>query len=449
MSQVHKETLTAVDNALPNRAGLDIEIFGMEGIPEDIAQQHNQRVLQNYHQAQADRASTQGGGAGGNNANKKPKIEDKMSLKERLAMHKAAKAAAQEGDASTSGGNTPVASTVTPAPGTFVSTLRFLTSDLLTPWAQTGPSYQQPYTAPPTNGSYSQPLTYNPVQASAPSGYPAQQPAYGQPPAAYGQTPGQAPYGQPQPYAQPPGANFQQPISYPPQPAYSPGPYQQSSPFPGQYPPSATSPYPGQGAPRPFGVGTPPFNSQTSPPPQPSNFPKPVHTGTVSLPTAPGLPQRPMVGAPAVSGFQFQQMHQGAIPAPHNHNSQQFQRQDSAPLQQQPNAAPGTMPPADFSNASAIDDLISSAAKQAELPPTAGSSAAAAPAINGGSTATAAAAPAPATKEKTVATEEKKEKSEKSKKTRLVYSDEHLSPEEKMAMLPRFAFTTQQTVTAT
>ena len=45
MSQVHKENLSAVDNALPNRAGLDIEIFGMEGIPEDIVQQHTQRVL--------------------------------------------------------------------------------------------------------------------------------------------------------------------------------------------------------------------------------------------------------------------------------------------------------------------------------------------------------------------------------------------------------------------
>lgn len=124
MSQVHKETLTAVDNALPNRAGLDIEIFGMEGIPEEIVQQHHQRVLQNFHQQQSDRQAASSGAAGGAgaNANKKPKIEDKMSLKERLAMHKAAKAVAAEGgDISTSGGNTPTSSVVTPAPGTFVS----------------------------------------------------------------------------------------------------------------------------------------------------------------------------------------------------------------------------------------------------------------------------------------------------------------------------------------
>jgi hypothetical protein len=122
MSQVHKETLTAVDNALPNRAGLDVELFGMEGIPEDVVAQHNQRVLQQYHESQAQRqAST--GGAGGANASKKPKIEDKMSLKERLAAHKAAKAAGQDGDISTSGGNTPVTQIAGPAPGTFVSPL--------------------------------------------------------------------------------------------------------------------------------------------------------------------------------------------------------------------------------------------------------------------------------------------------------------------------------------
>jgi len=44
MNQVHKETLTSVDNSLPNRQGLEVEIFGMEGIPEEVAQAHNQRT---------------------------------------------------------------------------------------------------------------------------------------------------------------------------------------------------------------------------------------------------------------------------------------------------------------------------------------------------------------------------------------------------------------------
>jgi hypothetical protein len=107
MSQVHKENLTAVDNALPNRAGLDIEIFGMEGIPEDIVQQHTQRVLQTYHQAQAERQAATGNSAQGASGPKKLKTESASDLKSRLAAHKAAKLAAEQGDGSQSGGGTP------------------------------------------------------------------------------------------------------------------------------------------------------------------------------------------------------------------------------------------------------------------------------------------------------------------------------------------------------
>lgn len=93
MNQVHKETLAAVDNALPNRADLSVEIFGMEGIPEDIIQQHNQRVLIQFHQNEADRRTASGnagpGVIGGGAGVKKPKIEDASDLKKRLAEHKA------------------------------------------------------------------------------------------------------------------------------------------------------------------------------------------------------------------------------------------------------------------------------------------------------------------------------------------------------------------------
>ncbi|KAK6834343.1 hypothetical protein PG987_009037 [Apiospora arundinis] len=70
MNQVHKESLSHVENALPNRQGLDVEIFGMEGIPEDVVQQHNQRIIQNFYQAQADRYAATGNpppGQGGKN----------------------------------------------------------------------------------------------------------------------------------------------------------------------------------------------------------------------------------------------------------------------------------------------------------------------------------------------------------------------------------------------
>jgi hypothetical protein len=45
MNQVHKETLSSVENSLPNRQGLEVEIFGMEGIPEEVTRAHNQRII--------------------------------------------------------------------------------------------------------------------------------------------------------------------------------------------------------------------------------------------------------------------------------------------------------------------------------------------------------------------------------------------------------------------
>lgn len=109
MTQVHKETLTIIENALPNRAGLDVEIFGMEGIPDDVVQSHQQRVLQQFAQAEADRRAATGntgpgGSAGG--AIKKPKFESPSDLKKRLAEHKAKKAV-EEAAGISSGGNTP------------------------------------------------------------------------------------------------------------------------------------------------------------------------------------------------------------------------------------------------------------------------------------------------------------------------------------------------------
>lgn len=93
MNQVHKESLTSVENALPNRQGLDIEIFGMEGVPEDIVQQHNQRIIQNFYTAQAERQAATGnpprGQSGGQGPTKKIKYETPEELKKRLAEHRA------------------------------------------------------------------------------------------------------------------------------------------------------------------------------------------------------------------------------------------------------------------------------------------------------------------------------------------------------------------------
>jgi hypothetical protein len=111
MSQVHKEQLTAVDNALPNRSSLDIEIFGMEGVPEDIIQAHNQRVLTQFQQAEAERRAATGnpppGASQGGNQLKKPKLESAGELKKRLAEHKA-KMATDKTAGESSGEVTPV-----------------------------------------------------------------------------------------------------------------------------------------------------------------------------------------------------------------------------------------------------------------------------------------------------------------------------------------------------
>ncbi|KAI0843931.1 hypothetical protein F5Y00DRAFT_249912 [Daldinia vernicosa] len=110
MNQVHKETLSSVENALPNRQGLDVEIFGMEGIPEDIVQQHNQRIIQNFYQAQADRYAATGNpppGQNGNGPAKKLKIETPDEIKKRLAEHRARLAAQKTAIGGGSAGHTP------------------------------------------------------------------------------------------------------------------------------------------------------------------------------------------------------------------------------------------------------------------------------------------------------------------------------------------------------
>lgn len=130
MNQVHKETLTNVDNALANRASLDVEIFGMEGIPEDVAQSHNQRIVAQYYQAEADRRASTGNlgpGGGGGGVSKKPKLESPAELKKRLAEHKAR--LAEQAAGASSGANTPGtgAASMSPAPvasPSFVSILR-------------------------------------------------------------------------------------------------------------------------------------------------------------------------------------------------------------------------------------------------------------------------------------------------------------------------------------
>lgn len=124
MSQVHKEQLSGVDNALPNRSSLDVEIFGMEGVPEDIIQGHHQRVATQFQQAEAERQAVTGnppaGTGTGEPSSKKPKVESVSEMKKRLAEHRAKRAEANGSSAEgTPVGGTPVAASA--GVGGFVS----------------------------------------------------------------------------------------------------------------------------------------------------------------------------------------------------------------------------------------------------------------------------------------------------------------------------------------
>jgi hypothetical protein len=204
MNQVHKENLEQVENALANRQGLDIEIFGMEGIPEDILQQHNQRIIQNFYTAQAERhAATGNPPSGAQGPAKKIKVETPEEIKKRLAEHKA-RVAAQK-----AGGGTAVGAGATPAdgqsPGQSVSTdtidtprakgTRLLTFTV-SPQASPFPTPQAGYPYPPAGVAAvpGVPVAvpgYAPPQAY-PSTYP---PGSAPPPGAFGSLPARPPAG--------------------------------------------------------------------------------------------------------------------------------------------------------------------------------------------------------------------------------------------------------------
>ncbi|KFX87570.1 hypothetical protein V490_08160 [Pseudogymnoascus sp. VKM F-3557] len=417
MNQVHKETLASVDNALGNRASLDVEIFGMEGIPEDVLQAHNQRIITQFYQAEADRRTATGnhgpgGGAGG--PSKKPKFESPGDLKKRLAEHKA-RLAEQATPGGSSGDNTPgagIPNSQSPAPAVQSNS----------PYA----APQAPYAAPPgaSYGSFPQESYAQPGQAY-PQPY-GQQPAYPPPASQY-------PPQQPQ-YAAAP--------AYAPPQSYSPGPYGQ--------PPQANF----GAAPPSFGAGAPPGFNPYQPPPHtsPQNSSLPARPG--SLPQAPGLPQRPSFGTSPTPPFPMQHQappppqgswgpngwngadHQNpamssAYPPPHQGYNDTYAANGSVGN----NGAPGAAREPDD-----IDELIRMA-EAGIKPPKKGESPSSVsiptPNVAQPQPTDAAAAPAAAA---TPEASNKKAKKDKDKATKMVYSDDQFSPEEKMAKLSRYAF---------
>lgn len=86
LQQVHKEELHQVDNALPSREEPNVEIFGMEGIPDDVKQQHDDRITQKFFRDQEVRAQATGNAVGGGSANpkKRPPMASIEEMRQQL-----------------------------------------------------------------------------------------------------------------------------------------------------------------------------------------------------------------------------------------------------------------------------------------------------------------------------------------------------------------------------
>jgi hypothetical protein len=52
--QVHKEAIDKVPNSLPNRSNIEIEIYGMEGIPAQDLKDHERQKSGNGNKAESD-----------------------------------------------------------------------------------------------------------------------------------------------------------------------------------------------------------------------------------------------------------------------------------------------------------------------------------------------------------------------------------------------------------
>jgi hypothetical protein len=394
MNQVHKEHLAAVENALPNRQGLEVEIFGMEGIPEDVVAAHNQRVLQQYYEQQATRQAATGNpapGSAGTSAPKRAKLESSGELKRRLAEHRAKKVAEAAGISS--GDNTPTGHDAAQSPATMANSPAPFVSCGFWTIAAIDTYFEQPQAGSPLY-PHQQPYSGAPQISSQPA-FP---PSYGS--TAYPQPGFQAPFGVQQPFA-PAQAGFLPQSGFPPAalpyPPPSGIPFMANQPFPL---PGTQVSFPG-GPTREFGPGSP----VTHAPPGGASKQN-------SLPSASNLPQRPAFNAPLVNQHQLQQMHHGQVPP--DLTGSHIMSVNGQASQSYLSTAAGAPDP---STSAAIEELIANATREADKVENSLS----------GSQAQ--------EKEK-----ERKPKKEKDKNLRLVYSDNEVSPEEKMAQLPRYSF---------
>lgn len=92
MQQVHKSDLKEVPDAMPGRAGLEPEIFAMDGIPQHLIEKHNDRIIKEYQMREAEYLKKTGNSLYGTNApSKKPKVEVAAVPEDQIARARAFK----------------------------------------------------------------------------------------------------------------------------------------------------------------------------------------------------------------------------------------------------------------------------------------------------------------------------------------------------------------------
>ncbi|KAF4552543.1 Hypothetical protein D9617_9g023310 [Elsinoe fawcettii] len=394
MEQVHKEELNRIENAIPGREDPNVEIYGTEGIPEDVLQAWRERKTQEYYAQGGKDPNAQNDG---NAAKKQKPTETVEEAKKRFAEFKARKAA--EKAAGGSGPATPAVNSTSPQN------------------AQIDSQSHMPSATPPS--TFSSPFGQPPFG----------QPLAGSPPASFGN-----PYGPPSgpfpPHFSPPAPAYGMPVppqGYPPyQPSHPPMPMPQYPVQPHGQPSFPGPPGPiGASGPNGYGRGfngsafnQPPQQGPPRPHEKRSDIPKSAPPRQNSLPSAPGLPPRPTFDAPPISRQQMNGLHQGQKVQGSKTNdnlepSFHTTEIDSPAPEQQTAYANG--------NGAIQESAESPKVKQGDRE-------------------------APATPDK-AATPEKKAKTNDSKsskakkKLNLVVRDHEASPEERMARMSRYSFT--------
>ncbi|KAK9367323.1 hypothetical protein V1509DRAFT_626968 [Lipomyces kononenkoae] len=129
IQQVHKETITTVFNSMKGRERADIEIFGLEGIPEEAVQAHEAKIREKFSIPDSITSHTSSPAVSSARTSLSPPPAKKQKvisinreeIQARLAAHKAAKKAAAEDKSSASPPPPSSAQSASPAVTTAIS----------------------------------------------------------------------------------------------------------------------------------------------------------------------------------------------------------------------------------------------------------------------------------------------------------------------------------------